>query len=132
MAFRGMKPAGTKTVAKPPNTRKPAQKPKKSNSKGQIVAQKSKPSPVIRKMAPQQKIRIKKRSKYPTIAKVTTLQPYEKVLVGQRWYSVRGIRMIGSKRDRGAICIVHTVEKGGMYFPARARVKRADPDVEVD
>lgn len=62
--------------------------------------------------------------------KVTTLEPWDFVHVGRRWYTVRKIIMIGKKSSRDSICIVHTLEKGGMYFPSTSRVMRARNDRE--
>lgn len=62
--------------------------------------------------------------------KVTTLEPWDSVHVGRRWYTVRTIVMIGKKSDRDSVCIVHTLEKGGMYFPSHSRVMRARSERE--
>lgn len=88
---------------------------------------------VIRHIEPRRqprKINRRRRKSLETI-KVTRLSPYDRVKVGERWYVVHHTRMIGRKSDKRSICIVHTVEKGGMYFRSTAKVLMADPDTEI-
>lgn len=70
------------------------------------------------------------RDEQPQRVRVTMLKPWDKVYVGSRWYVVRKTRMIGRKSNRRSICIVYTMEKGGMHFRVTSKVLRAGFDQE--
>ncbi len=66
----------------------------------------------------------------PVRVKVTTLQPWDRVFVGRRWYTVRRVVMIGKKSNRNSVCVVHTLEKGGFHFRSVSRVQKSNEEVE--
>lgn len=94
---------------------KSREKPKK-----QPTRKESKPKKVVKPL-PQPKVR----EAEPKRVRVTMLQPWDKVYVGSRWYVVRKTRMIGRKSNRRSVCIVYTMEKGGMHFRVTSKVLRA-------
>lgn len=66
----------------------------------------------------------------PKRVKVTTLRPWDRVFVGNRWYVVQKVRIIGARRGRHSFCIVKTLEKGGMHFRANSKVLRSPCEEE--
>lgn len=70
------------------------------------------PTPIVREPEPKR-------------VRVTMLQPWDKVYVGSRWYVVRKTRMIGKKSNRHSMCIVYTMEKGGLHYRVTTKVLRA-------
>lgn len=65
----------------------------------------------------------------PPVVKVTTVQVGEQIKVGERWYTVRSLRLVGRrKRNKFAACIIVTQEKGGMHFRANERVRWQIPN----
>lgn len=65
----------------------------------------------------------------PPVVKVTTVQVGQQIKVGERWYTVMGLRLVGRrKRDKHAACIIVTQEKGGMHFRANEKVRWQFPE----